>query len=144
MIHIYFLQFWKLGSPIKVLRFVCCCGPSSWLDSCFYCFLTWKRYTARNTKILRYLAACMHAQSVQSCPTLCDSTDCSPSGSSVHRILQVRTLEWTDMPSSRGSSQLGDHIAGRFLMDSFHWGSPFPLPIRTLISLWELQSYDLI
>ena len=30
------------------------------------------------------------------------------------------------------------------LLDSFHWGSPFPLPIRTLISSWELQSYDLI
>ena len=30
----------------------------------------------------------------QSCPTLCDSTDCSPPGSSVHGILQTRMLEW--------------------------------------------------
>ena len=29
----------------------------------------------------------------QSCPTLCDSVDCSLPGSSVHGILQVRTLE---------------------------------------------------
>ena len=38
------------------------------------------------------------------CPTLCDSIDCSPPGSSVHRILQTRILEWVAMPSSRGSS----------------------------------------
>ena len=30
----------------------------------------------------------------QSCSTLCDPTDCSPPGSSVHGILQARTLEW--------------------------------------------------
>ena len=30
----------------------------------------------------------------QSCPTLCDSMDCSPPGSSVHGILQARILEW--------------------------------------------------
>ena len=28
--------------------------------------------------------ACMRAKSLQSCPTLCDSMTCSPSGSSVH------------------------------------------------------------
>ena len=31
--------------------------------------------------------------------------DCSPSGSSVHGILQARILEWVAMPSSRKSSQ---------------------------------------
>ena len=41
----------------------------------------------------------------QSCPTLCDSVDCSPPGSSVHGILQARILEWVAMPSCRGSSQ---------------------------------------
>ena len=30
----------------------------------------------------------------QSCPTLCDPMDCSPPGSSVHRIPQARILEW--------------------------------------------------
>ena len=33
--------------------------------------------------------------------------DCSLSGSSVHGMLQARTLEWVAMPSSRGSSQPG-------------------------------------
>ena len=40
----------------------------------------------------------------QSCPNLCESMDCSPPGSSVHRILQERILEWVAMPSSMGSS----------------------------------------
>ena len=35
----------------------------------------------------------------QSCPTLCDPMDCSLPGSSVHRILQTRVLEWVAMPS---------------------------------------------
>ena len=34
------------------------------------------------------------AKSLQSCPTLCDPTDGSPSGSTVPGILQARTLEW--------------------------------------------------
>ena len=30
----------------------------------------------------------------QSCPTLSDSMDCSPPGSSIHGTLQARVLEW--------------------------------------------------
>ena len=37
-------------------------------------------------------------------PILCDPTDCSPPVSSVHGILQARTLEWIAIPFSRGSS----------------------------------------
>ena len=44
----------------------------------------------------------------QSCPTLCNPMDCSPSGSSVHGILQARILEWLAIPFSRGSSQPRD------------------------------------
>ena len=33
--------------------------------------------------------------------------DCSPPGSSLHRILQARILEWLAVPSSRGSSNPG-------------------------------------
>ena len=39
-------------------------------------------------------AAAAAAKSLQSCPTLCDSMDCSPPGSPVPGILQARTLEW--------------------------------------------------
>ena len=34
------------------------------------------------------------AKSLQSCPTLCDPTDGSLPGSSIHGILQARILEW--------------------------------------------------
>ena len=66
--------------------------------------------------------ACMGAQLLQSCPTLCDPMDYSPPGSSVHGILQSRILEWVATPSCRGSSWPRDwtriscvsSIAGRF------------------------------
>ena len=40
------------------------------------------------------LAAAAAAKLLQSCPTLCDPTDGSPSGSPVPGILQARILEW--------------------------------------------------
>ena len=54
----------------------------------------------------------------QSCPTLCDTMDCSLSGSSVHGIFQARVLEWVAISFSRGYSRPRDltqfsHIAGR-------------------------------
>ena len=59
----------------------------------------------------------------------------SPPGSSVHGILQVRTLEWIAMPSSRGSSQPRDwtqvsHIAGRFFTI---WAT------REVLSSWQIS-----
>ena len=39
-------------------------------------------------------AAAAAAKFLQSCPTLCDPIDSSPSGSPVPGILQSRTLEW--------------------------------------------------
>ena len=48
------------------------------------------------------------ARLLQSCLTLCDPMNCGPLGSSVHGILQPRTLEWVAMRSSRGSSWLRD------------------------------------
>ena len=42
----------------------------------------------------RLVAAAAAAKSLQSSPTLCDPTDGSPPGSSVHGIFQARVLEW--------------------------------------------------
>ena len=42
----------------------------------------------------------MHAKSLQSYPTLCDLMDCSLPVSSLHGILQARTLDWAAMPFS--------------------------------------------
>ena len=52
----------------------------------------------------------VHAKSLQLCLTLWDPMDCSSPGSSVHGILQARTLEWVAMPSSRRSSQPRDRV----------------------------------
>ena len=43
-----------------------------------------------------------------SCLTLHDLMDYSPTGSSIHGILQARILEWVAIPFSRGSSQSRD------------------------------------
>ena len=58
--------------------------------------------------------------------------DCSPPGSSVHRILQARILEWVAMPSSRDLPEPGiklasacvSRIASRFFYTLSHLGSP--------------------
>ena len=55
----------------------------------------------------------------QSCPTLCDTMDCSPPHSSIQGILQAIILEWVAIPFSKKSSQPKDQtwvscIAGRF------------------------------
>ena len=48
------------------------------------------------------LAAAAAAESLQSCPTLCDPRDGSPPGSPIPGILQARTLEWVAISFSRG------------------------------------------
>ena len=45
---------------------------------------------------------------IQSSPNICDPMDGSPSGFSVHGILQVRILEWVAISFSRGSSRPRD------------------------------------
>ena len=61
----------------------------------------------------------VHATSLQSRPTLCDTMDCSPPGSSVHGILQTRIPEWAAVPSSRGFSWPRDQSLS--LLHLLHW-----------------------
>ena len=71
----------------------------------------------------------MHVQWLQSCSTLGIPVDCNPPGSSVHRILEARILEWVSTSYSRGSSPSRDrtHISsvsctgGRFFTTSTTW-----------------------
>ena len=66
----------------------------------FYLFIV------RNSLSLLLLLSCF------SCVQLfCDLVDCSPPGSSVHRILQVRILEWVAVPFSRDLSDPGSKPA---------------------------------
>ena len=54
------------------------------------------------------LSCSLHAQSLQSCPTLGNPMDCIPLGSSIHGILQARVLERAAISFSRGSSRPRD------------------------------------
>ena len=78
-----------------------------------------------------YMCVCVLWVFLQSCPTLCNSMDCSPPDSSVHETSQARTMEWVAMPSSRGASQptywtrvsCSFCIADRFFTAGFHGSS---------------------
>ena len=62
-------------------------------------------FPSGNRKFVFYICDSNSSSVVaQSCPTLCNLMDCSPPGSSVHGILQARTLQWVAIPFSRGSS----------------------------------------
>ena len=82
----------------------------------------------------------------QLCLTLCYRMDCSPPGSSVHRILQTRILEWVAIPFSRGSSQLRDQtwvscIADRFFFTSEPPGKPWRrLIIQSLQNFYQVRT----
>ena len=56
-------------------------------------------------------AAAAAANSLQSCPTLCDPIDGSPPGSSVHGIFQARVLEWGAIAFSDISNLLISEIS---------------------------------
>ena len=64
-------------------------------------FLRIMRLTSPHPDIHFFLClptAAAAAKSLQSRPTLCNPMDSSPPGSSVHRILQARILEWVAPP----------------------------------------------
>ena len=63
----------------------------------------YKLETLKTLEKLYWMCACVLV--TQSCPTVCNSMDCIPPGSSVHGILQARILEWVAIPFSRGSTQ---------------------------------------
>ena len=57
---------------------------------------------------MKWVQLCGESEVAQSCLTLCDPTDCSLPGSSVHGIFKAIVLEWIAISFSRGSSQPGD------------------------------------
>ena len=74
-----------------------------------------------------------------SCLTLCNPTDCSPPGSSVHGILQARILELGAVPTPRGSSQhqaptlTSPALAGGFFTSTVPF--PYTLLVHVLVPL---------
>ena len=69
--------------------------------------------------------------SLQSCRTLCNPTDHSPPGSSVHGIVQARILEWLPWPS------LGDLPDSG--IESVALKSPALAPGSSTSTTWEAQ-----
>ena len=61
----------------------------------------------------------------KSCATLCNRTNCSSPGSSVHGISQARILEWGAISSSRRSSRPRDFLHCRWIL--YHWPPGEPL-----------------
>ena len=55
-------------------------------------------------------AAAAATKSLPSCPTLCDPTDGSPPGPSVHGSFQARVLEWGVPLPSPADHTGADHI----------------------------------
>ena len=65
---------------------------------------------------------------VSSCVWLCDPMDYRPPGSSVHKILKARILEWAAIPFSRGSSSFRDQTQVSCVSCSdrqilYHWAT---------------------
>ena len=76
---------------------------------------------------MRILGHCCYSVA-KSCLTLCDPTDCSLSGTTVHWVLQARILEWVAISFSRGSSWPGikprSPHCRQMLYHLSHQGSP--------------------
>ena len=94
--------------PPHPAKFQVVCLFSCWISNCLFwiIFITLigipipkLLMTIFSYNYLNILIMCC-AKSLQSCPTLWDPMDCSLPGSSVHGILQVRTLEWVAISSS--------------------------------------------
>ena len=89
------------------------------LSDGFVCWLPWQKIFSIGLTL--YL---VKVKVAQSCPALCNPIDYTVLG-----ILQAGVLEWVAFPFFRESSQPRDqtqvsHVAGRFLYQLSHQGSP--------------------
>ena len=75
----------------------------------------------------------------QSCPTLCDPMNCSPSGFSVHGILQARILEWVAILFSGYLPDPGMEPGASALQTDSVWATRDHLWLGEMSMLWESQ-----
>ena len=111
------------------------------LQSCIslYCIAKW----------IRHIHTYLRVKLLQSCLTPCNPMNCSLPGSSVHGILQVRTLEWAAMLSAIGSSWPRDRtcsscnscIAGGFFTTE-PLGKPIYTHLPSLLTFLHLDHYS--
>ena len=89
-------------------------------------------------KVLMCLAA---AASPKSCPTLCDPTDGSPSGSPIPGILQARTLEWVAISfSNAGKWKVKVNSLSHVRLLTTPWTAAYQAPLSMGFSRQEYWS----
>ena len=78
---------------------------------------------------LHYLNLYCYAKSLQSCPTLCDPIDGSPTGSPIPGILQARTLEWVAISfSNAGKWKVKVKSLSRLQLFATPWTAAYQTP----------------
>ena len=81
------------------------------------------------------------AKLLQSCPTLCDPIDGSPSGSSIPGILQARTLEWVAISfSNAGKWKVKEKSLSRVRLLATPWTAAYQAPPSMGVSRQEYWS----
>ena len=87
-----------------------------------------------------FLLQCMKVK-VKSCPTLRDPMDCSLPGSSVHGILQARTLEWVAISfSNAGKGKVKVKSLSRVRFFATPWTAAYQAPSSMGFSRQEYWS----
>ena len=113
----------------------CFSHSGKWRLSCLLLFCS-------NTHPLPAAAA---AKSLQSCPTLCDPIDGSPSGSPIPGILQARTLEWVAISfSSAWKWKMKVKLLSRVRLLATSWTAAYRAPPSTGFSRQEYWSRVLL
>ena len=76
----------------------------------------------------------------QSCPTLCDSMDCSPPGPSIHGIFQARALEWGAIAFSKDREAWRAVPQGHKESDTAQWLSNRGAEVHAslLLFMWSV------
>ena len=120
-----------------------------YLPICLYhiWFLSLVSYNFLCTVFVSLVRKWSLSEVAQSCPTLCDTMDCSPSGFSIHGIFQARVLEWVSISFSSGSSWPRDQtriscIAGRRFIP--RWLICFAAMVNGIDSLISLSDFSLL
>ena len=78
---------------------------------------------------LHYLNLYCYTKSLQSCPTLCDPIEGSPTGSPIPGILQAKTLEWVAISfSNAGKWKVKVKSLSRLQLFATPWTAAYQTP----------------
>ena len=124
MCHVYTMEHYSCTKRNKTVSF-----SEMWID------LETLIRGSESERVEQIPYLCMYMLSLQLCPTLCDPMDCSPPGSSVHGILQLRILEWAAISYSRGSFQPRDPTHILCLLDWREESLPLAPPLTHTFGL---------